>query len=141
MRPCPVRFLKQGPAMPGRDPSAAPEAGLDQGGSGNKLVCRACGHEITRTGARMSVDDSHAHVFSNPAGYVFEIGCFRNAPGCLSEGPTSTEFSWFPGFSWQVALCGGCRGLMGWRYRPVLDAGAGFFGLILPHLDEVPDDD
>ena len=138
--PTMIRFLKQGPSAPDLDPAATPEASLDEGKSGRRLVCRACGHEITRTGARTTVDGSHGHVFSNPAGYVFEIGCFRSAPGCLRQGPPSTDFSWFPGYSWQVALCGGCRMLMGWHYRPVQGQGAAFHGLILPHLDEVPDD-
>ena len=134
-------LLKQGPAMPLDIPSPETEEELDQGRSGSRLVCKACGHEITRAGARTAVDGSHGHVFSNPGGYVYEIGCFRTAPGCLHEGMPTTEFSWFPGFSWQVALCGGCRCLMGWKYRSVQGGESSFHGLILPHLTEVEDQD
>jgi hypothetical protein len=94
-----ILLLKQGPARPDHIPDGSPDPSLDDPESGRKLVCRACGHEITYSGARMSMDGSHKHVFSNPAGYVFEIGCFRTAPGCAHQGPPSSDFTWFPGYS------------------------------------------
>ena len=117
-------------------PDMAADPALHDPDSGPRLLCRACGHEITRAGARTSVDGSHRHVFSNPHGHVFEIGCFSRAPGCLCKGPATTEFTWFPGHAWRIALCGGCGGLMGWRYEATSGGGNSFFGLILPHLVE-----
>lgn len=109
------------------------EEWLDDGGSGSFLVCRACGARVTRDSARIVVDGSHGHVFCNPHGIVYELGCFSSAPGCVGEGPFVGEFSWFPGFAWQIGLCGGCGALLGWRYRG--SEGSGFWGLILPHLE------
>lgn len=28
----------------------------------------------------------------------------------------STEFSWFPGYAWQIALCKRCQIHIGWRF-------------------------
>ena len=75
---------------------------------------------------------SHAHRFTNPVGYVYEIGCFRAAPGCGHVGEFIAEHTWFAGYSWQIAVCGGCGEHLGWRYRGA-EAGM-FYGLITGRL-------
>lgn len=79
----------------------------------------------------MSVDGAHAHTFANPHGFVFRIVCFAQAPGAPCVGARSTEFSWFAGMAWTVAVCGGCGRLMGWRFA---GSERSFFGLIANHL-------
>lgn len=86
--------------------------------------------------SRSVIGGSHAHVFANPGGLVFEIGCFQEAFGCRGEGPFVAEFSWFAGFAWQVAVCRACEAHLGWRYRPLSGAAPGFWGLILSRLSE-----
>jgi hypothetical protein len=78
------------------------------------------------------VSGSHRHVFANPYGFVFEIGCFSDAPGAAGRGPVATAFSWFAGTAWQAAVCAACGRHLGWRY----DRGDShfFFGLILDRL-------
>ncbi len=121
---------------PGKSPEDAPVEADDPGG--RLLLCKRCHHKITKSGARNQVHGAHRHVFCNPNGHVFEIGCFSMAPGCAHEGPPIPEFSWFAGFAWQVALCGGCREHLGWRY--VHQSGESVFhGLILQHLVEDSD--
>lgn len=78
----------------------------------------------------------HRHVFFNPYGLVFELGCFAKAQGCGVTGLPSDSFSWFSGHAWQVALCGKCLLHMGWLYRPISTGGRFFFGLILDNLVE-----
>jgi len=95
------------------------------------LVCAACGHRITDDDHRIEMNGAHEHAFVNPAGFDFHIGCFNAAPGCAHVGDTETAFSWFPGFSWQVAICAQCRAHVGWIYR---NAGEQFHGLILAAL-------
>jgi len=99
----------------------------DDGG----LVCAACGHRISDAASRIEMNGSHEHTFVNPAGYVHHIGCFAAAPGCVHLGPTETAFTWFPGWTWQVAACARCRAHIGWIYR---SSGAQFHGLILAAL-------
>ena len=89
----------------------------------------------------MTVNGKSEHVFFNPQGDVFELGCFAAATNLLSAGPKTDEFTWFAGFAWQATVCMGCGVHLGWRYTG--DAG-GFYGLILAELDEIdaaqPDD-
>jgi hypothetical protein len=101
------------------------------------IRCASCRHVVTSSDAAIEVDGAHEHVHTNPAGFVFEIGCFRDAPGCAAEGPASEEWSWFPGYAWQVGLCVGCGVHLGWVF--VLAAGR-FYGLIVDRLvaDEGP---
>jgi hypothetical protein len=63
---------------------------------------------------------------------VFRIGCFQTAGGCGVTGTATTEFTWFPGFSWEIAYCRACLDHLGWYFS---SAGrGGFFGLILDRL-------
>jgi hypothetical protein len=95
------------------------------------LRCSSCGHRVTTERERISVMDAHQHTFVNPGGYVFHIGCFRNAPGCLEAGFSTEENTWFLGYSWSYALCEGCFAHLGWFY---VSAEESFFGLILDRL-------
>jgi len=96
-----------------------------------RLVCRDCGNRVTRENWRIAVSGQHVHVFFNPHGLVFEIGCFDQAPGAAAMGPPSTEFTWFAGSAWRVAVCRACLNHLGWRFEG--ECGA-FFGLILSCL-------
>jgi hypothetical protein len=95
------------------------------------LRCAACDHRITEHAYRSETGGTHEHTFVNPAGFTFRIGCFVAAPGCKHIGSTSDAFSWFPGWTWQVAICGRCRAHVGWIFRC---AGEQFHGLILAAL-------
>lgn len=95
------------------------------------LRCAVCDHRITDRAYRCEQAGAHAHTFVNPAGIQFEIGCFVAAPGCGYAGAPSEEFSWFPGWSWQIALCTRCRSHVGWLFRC---GGDQFHGLIFAAL-------
>lgn len=94
------------------------------------LYCSDCGHLITRASWRISRRGDHAHTVFNPAGQLFQIGCYSDAPGATPDGGTSTAFTWFPGYAWRIALCGSCRRHMGWQFFGDDD----FFGLITARL-------
>src|SRR5262245_38339647 len=112
-----------------RDRRSSPDA-IDRSGE-HGLVCVACGYRISDEDHRIEMSGGHEHTFVNPHGIVHRIGCFNAAPGCAHEGATETAFSWFPGWTWQVAVCARCRAHVGWIYR---NAGAQFHGLILAAL-------
>ena len=95
------------------------------------LRCLACDHRITDDAYRIEMAGSHEHTFVNPGGFAFHIGCFVAAPGCVHLGSTETAFSWFPGWTWQLAACARCRAHLGWIYR---NAGEQFHGLVLAAL-------
>ena len=95
------------------------------------IRCRACGQVVTGGEQRMAVGGAHRHTFFNPAGIVYEVGCFRQAAGCIASGPPSAEFTWFAGHLWRIALCRRCRTHLGWHFTAGDES---FFGLILPRL-------
>ncbi len=98
----------------------------------DEILCAACKHVITRARWRISRNGDHAHTVFNPAGVVFQILCFKEAPGSEATGGASGEFTWFRGYNWRIAVCGGCGQHLGWRFEgPDV-----FFGLIKPKLDE-----
>lgn len=101
------------------------------GGEDDALRCVVCDHRISEAAYRTERAGAHAHTFVNPHGIAFEIGCFVAAPGCVHVGDTETAFSWFPGWSWQIAVCARCRTHLGWIFRL---AGEQFHGLILDAL-------
>ena len=96
------------------------------------IYCAACGMLVTRGRWRIEQRAAHEHTVFNPAGVVFTILCFKDAPGTASQGTPSDEFTWFAGYRWSVAVCRGCSVHIGWRY----DGADVFFGLIKPRLTD-----
>lgn len=110
---------------------AADDATLDRSRGPAELVCAACRRRITDDDHRIAVAGAHEYTFVNPGGFVHRLGCFGVATGLSFFGATETAFSWFPGFSWQLAHCATCATHLGWIYRC---AGDSFHGLLLARL-------
>ena len=70
------------------------------------------------------------HYRTNPAGVTFEFGCYADAPGCSTLGEATTEHTWFPGYSWKLAVCQGCGEHLGWLFK----GDDSFYGLIQDRL-------
>jgi len=122
---------RQGSRMPGLPAEKDEEQeGIDPA---QAIFCRACGKAGTSRDRKIAVRGSHAHTFFNPAGIVFELGCFSTAPGCHQAGAASSEFTWFAGHVWRYALCRGCNSHLGWSFESGDHA---FWGLILANLTE-----
>ena len=105
----------------------------DQSSELPMILCRNCRFPVTRSSDRIEVAAAHRHTFANPNGYLFEIGCFREAEGCATSGRRTDEFTWFKGYSWQIVICRNCRAHLGWLFQSSVDR---FYGLILDHLIE-----
>lgn len=76
--------------------------------------------------------DRVERVFPNPHGQLREIMTALYAQNVELVGAATTHFTWFPGYAWEVALCGQCATHLGWRYTAV-DAEtepATFYGLL-----------
>lgn len=123
-------------ALAERDAEALIEDKTEKSIDRSPLVCSACGERITSVRDRVEINGNHAHTFTNPHGFSFDIGCFRSAPGCRPFGEATEAWTWFHGYAWRVAVCAGCGTHLGWGYeRSPADAhAAGFFGLILDRL-------
>ncbi len=81
-----------------------------------KLFCVYCKNHITCLNEAISIEGSHTHTFSNPAGYIYTINCYRTALGCLVVGDSSSEFSWFKNHEWQLVSCNACHEHLGWLF-------------------------
>lgn len=81
------------------------------------LVCKRCGAEISSRDALFCMDgETVSRVFSNPHGVLHEILTVLHVQGIVLEGPPTTEFTWFPGYAWEVAYCAQCRAHLGWEF-------------------------
>jgi len=100
------------------------------------IYCGVCSTVIARTGDRIEVNGSHDHRFTNPFGFLFHIGCFRDALGCSIAGKPEAADSWFAGFQWRIAACGECKRHLGWYFDRVQPNAEGdfFYGLILERI-------
>ena len=96
------------------------------------ILCLQCENKISRPIYRMSHQGSFDHTFLNPAGDLFHIGCFEQANGCVVLGVPSSEWAWFHGCQWQVAVCGQCLTHLGGFFQSEKESP--FFGLILDAL-------
>jgi hypothetical protein len=113
------------------DSATAPEIQTDVTvDNDDEIFCAACGQSITRHRWGVSRRDAHEHTVFNPAGKLFTILCFAEAPGAALHGDPSSDFTWFPGYRWTVASCRGCAIHIGWRFEG-MDI---FFGLIKSRL-------
>jgi hypothetical protein len=116
----------------GFSPDALVRDEADTASPENPLLCAACRVRITWKEASISINGRHKHVFINPAGLVFELGCFSMAENLSGLGTATSEFTWFPGYSWQTMFCSDCHSQLGWSYHK--EGGSTFFGFILDRL-------
>jgi hypothetical protein len=127
-----LKTTKEGQPATEKDQQVKPKID-DDSDEKRALCCAECRHPITRQRDRTEKNGQHHHVFANPHGYMYQIGCFAQAPGCLTTGGETSYFSWFPGYTWQIAICGNCLTLLGWAFRGTDNQ---FFGLIVDKLVE-----
>lgn len=100
--------------------------------TGPILLCRFCHAPVARAGDALRIGPHHQYHFSNPYGIRFQVGCYRQAPGCDIHGEPTAADTWFRGYQWRLALCGDCHEHLGWYFQR--DEQRDFFGLIVDKL-------
>ena len=96
------------------------------------LTCSECKHPVTKVSERIEVFGRLYHSFTN-LGYLVQLGCFRDAPGCSGVQGISHGYSWFRGYAWQIQVCRHCHTQLGWKY---MSEDESFYGLIFNTLRE-----
>uniref|UniRef100_A0A1Q3FA94 Protein cereblon n=1 Tax=Culex tarsalis TaxID=7177 RepID=A0A1Q3FA94_CULTA len=83
------------------------------------FICKRCSNEIGSYNDVFAMSKQGVQTsFCNPSGFVHDtltIYKTRENSTFTTERP-STEFSWFPGYSWQITLCSNCRNHLGWKF-------------------------
>jgi hypothetical protein len=97
----------------------------------DRVRCAQCRSVVTRGGLAVERGGAHEHTFRNPAGYSWTVRCFRDASGCTTAGPFTSEASWFAGYQWCYAPCATCGRHLGWWF---VGSGPSFVALIVPRI-------
>lgn len=86
------------------------------------FLCKRCNNKISMYNDIFSMSKGNlAGNYCNPAGYIHETICFYKvieSSTRMIDRP-STDFSWFPGYAWQIALCSKCSTHVGWKFIAV----------------------
>jgi len=100
------------------------------------VYCATCSHIISHVEERIEVQGSHQHRFTNPFDLVFDVACYRSAPGCDISGNSNAADTWFAAHEWHLASCSDCTSHIGWYFEPVVNQTSEntFFGLITERI-------
>ncbi|XP_012226592.1 protein cereblon isoform X1 [Linepithema humile] len=84
----------------------------------NIYVCVNCESFIGRQSHMFPMNrEGPQGTYVNPGGVIHETITFYHVQGVmLSDTPPSTEYSWFPGYAWTIAICKGCLHHVGWKF-------------------------
>ena len=81
------------------------------------LCCRNCGETLAQQSDIFSMSkEGPQGSYVNPGGYVHETLTLYKVKNILYTGQPSTEYSWFPGYAWQICQCSYCDSHLGWRF-------------------------
>ncbi len=91
-----------------------------------RILCKQCMAYVANKDDIITVEGSTSHYKRNPAGIFFSIICLSSALGCRILGDYTSEYSWFSGYKWSIAICSDCASHLGWHF---IGKGS-FYGLI-----------
>jgi len=82
----------------------------------NILCCRHCDKVVGRQSEIFSMSkDGPQGTYVNPGGAVHETLTLYKVQNTRTEGQPQTQFSWFPGYAWEMLICK-CNSHLGWRF-------------------------
>uniref|UniRef100_A0A1Q3G4B2 Putative atp-dependent protease pil n=1 Tax=Culex tarsalis TaxID=7177 RepID=A0A1Q3G4B2_CULTA len=83
------------------------------------FCCKKCDRRIANYVDMFAMSQQGiAGSYCNPSGFVHETLTVNRtiAKSTRTTTKASTDFSWFPGYAWQIAVCNGCNGHVGWKF-------------------------
>ena len=84
--------------------------------------CKRCKTQVSSYADIFAMAKGNVNAnYCNPAGYIHEtLTVHKTIEGSLRlvDRP-STDFSWFPGYGWQIAVCSKCSSHIGWKFVAV----------------------
>lgn len=86
------------------------------------FLCKRCRNKIASYNDIFAMSKGNlAGNYCNPAGYIHEtltVHKILESSLTMVQRP-STNFSWFPGYGWQIAICSKCSAHIGWKFIAV----------------------
>ncbi|GBG00324.1 hypothetical protein Rsub_13032 [Raphidocelis subcapitata] len=85
----------------------------------DRVACAGCRSVLASSRDLFgSTGDGAGGAFVNPHGHVHDLVTFKSVtPRAVTlHGQPTAEFSWFPGYTWQIAVCAHCGEHLGWRF-------------------------
>ncbi|XP_058119897.1 protein cereblon isoform X2 [Anopheles coustani] len=82
-------------------------------------ICKRCENEVASYSDIFAMSKQGVQTsYCNPSGYVHDTLTVHKTKedSTITVGPPSAEFSWFPGYSWQIIVCVNCRQHLGWKF-------------------------
>lgn len=106
--------------------------------------CKRCRNKIACYADIFAMAKGNVNAnYCNPAGYIHEtLTVHKTADTAVKMvDRASTEFSWFPGYAWQIAVCRECDTHIGWKFIAVTKnlKPKTFFGLSCKSLVVLPE--
>ncbi|EAT43509.1 AAEL005067-PA [Aedes aegypti] len=83
------------------------------------FLCKRCDNEIGSFNDIFAMNKQGVQTsYCNPSGYVHDtLTIYKTKENStFTVDRPSTEYSWFPGYSWQITLCSNCRQHLGWKF-------------------------
>uniref|UniRef100_A0A182SR45 Protein cereblon n=1 Tax=Anopheles maculatus TaxID=74869 RepID=A0A182SR45_9DIPT len=83
------------------------------------FICKRCESEIANYDDMFAMSKQGVQTsYCNPAGYVHDTLTVHKTKenSTLPVERPSTNYSWFPGYSWQIIVCANCRQHLGWKF-------------------------
>ena len=102
----------------------------------NKFVCKVCKSVISEEAYLLIINSSTPyHTFTNPHGHTFHLVLFSHCESILPASPPSSEYTWFPGYTWTILCCTTCYEHLGWRFEGSNKMPSRFYGMIRNRLE------
>ncbi|XP_065073286.1 protein cereblon-like [Ochlerotatus camptorhynchus] len=83
------------------------------------FCCRKCDRKIANYVDMFAMSKQGvSSSYCNSSGFVHEtLTVYRVIPKTIrTTSKPSTDFSWFPGYSWQISVCNACNNHIGWKF-------------------------
>uniref|UniRef100_A0A182MDL1 Protein cereblon n=1 Tax=Anopheles culicifacies TaxID=139723 RepID=A0A182MDL1_9DIPT len=83
------------------------------------FICKRCESEIANYDDMFAMSKQGVQTsYCNPAGHVHDTLTVHKTKenSTLPVDRPSTNYSWFPGYSWQIIVCANCRQHLGWKF-------------------------
>jgi len=81
------------------------------------LSCRCKTNISTRNHIFVMSNQGVSSNFVNNHGYNHEMLTVKKCWGIITQGQPESEYSWFPGYTWQIINCAECWSHLGWEFR------------------------